>query len=1662
MKLYIYAIVLIATPVWGATLDDVRFRVTFNDTIEAEIAAGKPKPTKTTGELKYVPGRFGQALAAGENGAVIEYRIESNLDVKHGAVSMWINPVNWQPGEKRSHVLLRFRHGSIFRLIIDEAGRLVFESGPDLVETCRASTSIAHLKQGEWAQIVATWSAAHREMRLYVNGELGDAVECEERFLPLVVNYDFQIGDIPRARGRETPRQTLIDDLTIYRRPISPQEFGRVEAGSSGAKASEYETPLISVRKASKFTIDGRIDDAEAKQATAFGSFLNVSDHKLAAIQTVVHCGYTDEVFYVGVQSPILPGIALKASMVNQDDQVWTDDAVQVHLAPPHGNHRFHFVTNSKGVIFDRRERIGIKHDATWNGKWQVANRTENGAWVMEMAVRFADLGLEPPKDGEQWRLNVTRDRVEPRNLSCWPKLSSFADTDKHGHVRFVGDGPAISVPRIGPVLNGRIAIDGVMTGNGLSAKLVASRGGSVLLEKTSSRIAFHEQLQDATPDQLDLRVTGAGAEHFRQIVPLGQSQTTLAASFNPVPSKGICSVSIKEQDPNVLKAKPSAVAELVRIGETNATRTIRFAAFTDGNASGTFDIAKLPSAEYELRVRVEKDGKVLDRTTAPFIKPHEPWRQLKVGHSDTPPPPWTPMQVNQTDGELEIACWNRTHQFRGPLPATIHNGDIQQLAAPIHLDARVAGKSLAWRNVKIDNIQPTATKVSFDAAMNAGVLSAKAQASMEYDGMMWYEITLAPQGAVKLDALDLVIPIKAEFASLMHTPGDYYNTGKTGAKDGWTFDHNAHWFFMWLGTEDLGFTWFFERPSQKRFADKDKFVRLERRGDRMLFKVRYVDQPVTLDEPFTLKFGLQATPVRSRPKGWRSWGDPRQIGNSISIQWTDEHFDRYGAGFPEATSPAYYTRFIRKYKRYGRVAPYKILLWHAIQSPEWKYNFNDWDLGGGVNKYSDTRRFWWGGRVCGAADTFIDFITWKMRAHVHEHNLDGVYHDLQWSYRCGNANHGCAPSRRSIRGDRELNKRLYTTFKQFDRPVIKVDHASNLVCSAYSAFGDVFTTGEEMCAGSEEPKKPHHRVWDNYFRVMRIDYFKACSMGRQWGVAPMFLLQMKQPNEAATEAIFSILLAHDAIPTWDAWAKDIRFMARLWRMLEDFDIGHDAIEFLPYWHDTTPAKVTKFTPDGGGPIRPVRVDAYEPKPWQTFEANEAYGASVYHLPGKRSLVVVFNYTQDDATAVVELDMGKVQATDAFTRFQWVRADQPIKLKVKHRNFRVIWVERRDEPAADAFPEQQVRLQQVAGNWKYPGEDGRSGEQIIGDLWERPFAEDEGYTVAAIDDAAIAVADGKDRGNMNAHKNYTVSVYGPDMPMRNASQALWKFGLRDFQTIDSAQLVVDLRLDHNDNPTVAKMVRLGRAASSDWKSTAVTWADRPAVQDPITFTISKDTPLTQWRTYTFDVLPMVRGAAGGDVALAMTPMRPDVGHANYTLLGRRRDHPDEPQRAARLIVRGLRYDPYRPAHPTGTEVAIVFELDKPTKLERIEVRQRETGVRGPDMREPMQLRLVAVDDAGLPTDRVIVDARTFTLPWLNTAWNFKTYNLKRSRMLPAGRYAAVMFKPHEPNGEHYHAQVPVFPAKDDGAYLATRIFPDGKWRKQSTITTFGVYGVQAP
>ena len=1339
----------------AALFKEILFRATYDTGVDADLHNGNPAGT-AEGDVVFEDGRFGKAVAVGEEFARLTYTVGShshpvNLSCREGGLSFHFKTADWEPSEKRSHLFFRVKSLALLRVFTDGEGMLVFETGSDAAQRNGVKASLANKKKGEWIHVAATWCA--QELRLYVDGKLAARKENEDRFLSYALNTTFEVGDMPRGMGREGARKTLIDDLTIYRRPLAEDELFRVEEPTSAGNAPEYEPPVVVVPRAKKSPVmDGVFTREEWNVAAELVNFAGVSDHKLAPVQTRAYVTYDDENVYVAVRSPVLPGVPLTSGRTRRDDNVWQDDATQIYLTVPSGN-RFLFIGNSIGTIFDRRYEKGIKDDVTWNGDWKYGTKIADGVWTAEVSLSFDQMEVTPPADGETWRLNVTRDRAEPQNLSAWPTLSGYADTPKHGYLTFAGDGPVVtSAPSCEGIMGREVNVAAALGGGAITEETVvklewiAAAAGEILLAEReevtvgpgAQARAVLERTLAAAPDSFTFTARDKRTDRvlYKQTASFSRREA-IALTFSPIPSKGVCRISLKVGDPGLAALDPSARIDILpRAGDTPVA-TMRIEKCKGGRGATQFDLNELSAGTYDVRTELTTHGRTVATKTDVFTKPDEPWRGNTLGLSDAPPPPWTPIEVEGPYGDrLTVRCWNREHLFAGaPLPAKITNGGAEVLAGPIQLAATLDGKAQEWTPAQLAVTSRDKNKIVFKTAQASDALALDAATAMEFDGMLWTEITVTPKGKAQLDALDLVVPIRNAYAKYRHWPGDVPLTGRMKPEEGWSWRHALpKYAFFWIGNDDLGLTWFFETWGQYEYADDKSTVELARKDGALHLVVHYVGRPVSFEKPLTLAFGLQATPTRPRPAGWRSRGNGNIVGVNVEEFGRSEEFHRYGSGYPEAANRDYYSRFVKaRHDDGAKAVPYASITWSANFSPEMQYNVADWDLGGGIVKYSDNRKFWWGRVVCSAATSYGDFFVWKARAFLEEMRLDGLYHDLQWYYRCGNPNHGPGETHLSLRAHRDLNRRLYAVMKtQFDRPMMKWDHASNLICSLTSPFSDMFLTGEEMRRYPPEGEHPDYKVRGNYFRNMRLDYFKACgATGRQWGVAPMFLIQMTQPGRDCMDALYAILLAHDAIPISEALWRDVRYMRRLQRTLEEFGIGADDVEFLPYWHETTPAKMT-FTPEGGGPLRPFQVE-YEIPEESKLLPEEAIGASVYRRKGKRSLVVVFNYTQDDGVARVKITLDKlglsgprVLAADAFSRLVWTRAAGALEVPVKSLSYRLIWVEApgeddlEDARTIDAFPplpEEKMLSGCHPGN---PfGE--KTGMEVVGDCRKAPW-----------------------------------------------------------------------------------------------------------------------------------------------------------------------------------------------------------------------------------------------------------------------------------------------------------------------------------------------------
>ena len=104
------------------------------------------------------------------------------------------------------------------------------------------------------------------------------------------------------------------------------------------------------------------------------------------------------------------------------------------------------FVVGAGGTVYDGRtvmkkiigKRIPVTETKAWNPEWRWEVSKRKGTWAAEFHIPMSVLG-GPPKPGEMWRMNFTRERRAVSELSVWsPQSGGFGDPKQFGEVRFV------------------------------------------------------------------------------------------------------------------------------------------------------------------------------------------------------------------------------------------------------------------------------------------------------------------------------------------------------------------------------------------------------------------------------------------------------------------------------------------------------------------------------------------------------------------------------------------------------------------------------------------------------------------------------------------------------------------------------------------------------------------------------------------------------------------------------------------------------------------------------------------------------------------------------------------------------------------------------------------------------------------------------------------------------------------------------------------------------------------------------------------------------------------------------------------------------------------------------------------------------------------------
>jgi hypothetical protein len=210
-------------------------------------------------------------------------------------------------------------------------------------------------------------------------------------------------------------------------------------------------------RASSRVVIDARLDEPAWRNVPAAGEFHFNRWKEGEKEPTVVRMLWDDGSLYV---SYLCHDRHISAYVTERHGPVSQDDCVEIFLSPnPERIKNYYtFEVNAIGTMLNRCKTDWWKGPPTWEPEGVRCRTSFHGwprkdespaddHWIVELAIPFRNFARDaahtPPRDGDQWRLNLNRTGgITNRQSSTWspltPPATSFHTPDSFGWVRFV------------------------------------------------------------------------------------------------------------------------------------------------------------------------------------------------------------------------------------------------------------------------------------------------------------------------------------------------------------------------------------------------------------------------------------------------------------------------------------------------------------------------------------------------------------------------------------------------------------------------------------------------------------------------------------------------------------------------------------------------------------------------------------------------------------------------------------------------------------------------------------------------------------------------------------------------------------------------------------------------------------------------------------------------------------------------------------------------------------------------------------------------------------------------------------------------------------------------------------------------------------------------
>jgi len=380
-------------------------------------------------------------------------------------------------------------------------------------------------------------------------------------------------------------------------------------------------------------------------------------------------------------------------------------------------------------------------------------------------------------------------------------------------------------------------------------------------------------------------------------------------ASFNPVHALLQTSVDVIDYPD---KAKVSAARITVTDSKNNVLATSRTGTCFRDLYNELLTLPVLTPGTYTWRAALLlRDGAEVNAGEGTFEKKDEaktfPWWNTGEGNAEKVLWPYIPISVELDHRRFH--SWGKEFHLDGlALPEQIlvtgntdkwpagRSDTPELLTEHIHLNGIIDGKLVGFASLSKPVIVSQAPhRITLTGSASAAGVRVTTATKLEQDGAYFVQMTVAPEvagKAVTIESLDLSIPLRAEVATFLNAYDKASYSGYFIARlpetplEKMGKGHSKVWdaslcgapvvtlgdFIpqIWLGNEFRGLLWYADND-RGWTQDAQKHVQqIDRDGHSVILIHHLINNPITLNEPRTVAFVLQPTPMRPLQPGWR------------------------------------------------------------------------------------------------------------------------------------------------------------------------------------------------------------------------------------------------------------------------------------------------------------------------------------------------------------------------------------------------------------------------------------------------------------------------------------------------------------------------------------------------------------------------------------------------------------------------------------------------------------------------------------------------------------------------------------------------------------------------------------------------------------------------